>query len=37
MTYFDPLPYGLEDLTAFALGSLNERMKVIGVALPVQG
>lgn len=31
MTYFEPLPYGPEDLTAFALNSLAKRLRVIGV------
>lgn len=31
MTYFDPLPYGPDELTAFALGSLSKRLRVIGV------
>jgi ribonucleoside-diphosphate reductase beta chain len=35
MTYFDPLPYGPDELTAFALGSLSKRLRVIGVDLPV--
>jgi ribonucleoside-diphosphate reductase beta chain len=34
MTYFDPLPYGPDELTAFALGSLSKRLRVIGVELP---
>jgi ribonucleoside-diphosphate reductase beta chain len=34
MTYFDPLPYGPDELTAFALASLTKRMRVIGVELP---
>jgi ribonucleoside-diphosphate reductase beta chain len=33
MTYFDPLPYGPDDLTAFAFASLSKRMRVIGVDL----
>jgi ribonucleoside-diphosphate reductase beta chain len=36
MTYFDPLPYGPDELTAFALGSLTKRLRVIGVELPVR-
>jgi ribonucleoside-diphosphate reductase beta chain len=31
MTYFDPLPYGPDELTAFALNSLSKRLRVIGV------
>jgi ribonucleoside-diphosphate reductase beta chain len=31
MSYFDPLPYGPDDLTTFALNSLAKRLKVIGV------
>lgn len=34
MSYFEPLPYGPEDLVTFALNSLTKRMKVIGVELP---
>ena len=34
MSYFDPLPYGPPELTAFALGSLTKRLRVIGVELP---
>ena len=34
MTYFDPLPYGPDELTAFALASLSKRMRRIGVELP---
>jgi ribonucleoside-diphosphate reductase beta chain len=34
MTYFDPLPYGPNDLTVFALNSLTKRLRVIGVGLP---
>lgn len=30
MTYFEPLPYGPEDLTSFALNSLAKRLRVIG-------
>ena len=30
-TYFDPLPYGPDELTAFALNSLSKRLKVIGL------
>jgi hypothetical protein len=33
MTYFDPLPYGPDDLTQFAFNSLSKRLKVIGVQL----
>jgi ribonucleoside-diphosphate reductase beta chain len=33
MTYFDPLPYGPDDLTAFAYNSLEKRLRVIGVEL----
>jgi ribonucleoside-diphosphate reductase beta chain len=32
-SYFDPLPYGPQELTAFAMNSLNKRLKVIGVDL----
>ena len=32
MSYFDPLPYGTEELTAFALNSLDKRLRAIGVA-----
>jgi ribonucleoside-diphosphate reductase beta chain len=35
MSYFDPLPYGPSELTAFALSSLTKRLRVIGVELPV--
>ena len=31
MTYFDPLPYGPDDLTAFAFASLAKRLRAIGV------
>lgn len=33
MSYFEPVPYGSEDLTAYALSSLRKRLKVIGVEL----
>ena len=33
MTYFDPLPYGPDGLTAFAVNSLTKRLNVIGVDL----
>lgn len=33
MSYFDPLPYGPDDLTAFAFNSLNKRLGAIGVSL----
>jgi ribonucleoside-diphosphate reductase beta chain len=33
MSYFDPLPYGPDELTAFAMNSLTKRLKVIGVDL----
>jgi ribonucleoside-diphosphate reductase beta chain len=33
MTYFDPLPYGPDDLRAFAYNSLEKRLGVIGVEL----
>jgi ribonucleoside-diphosphate reductase beta chain len=33
MTYFDPLPYGPDDLTQFAFNSLSKRLNVIGVEL----
>ena len=33
MSYYDPLPYGPEELTTFALNSLNKRLNVIGVPL----
>ena len=35
MSYYDPLPYTPEDLTAFAINSLNKRLQVIGV--PFEG
>jgi ribonucleoside-diphosphate reductase beta chain len=31
MSYFDPLPYGPDDLIAFAYESLEKRLRVIGV------
>lgn len=34
MTYFDPLPYGPDELTAFAFSSLAKRLRAIGVELP---
>jgi ribonucleoside-diphosphate reductase beta chain len=33
MSYFDPLPYGPDDLTAFGMNSLTKRLRVIGVDL----
>lgn len=33
MSYFDPLPYGPDDLTQFAFNSLTKRLNVIGVEL----
>ena len=33
MSYFDPLPYGPDDLTTFAFNSLTKRLNVIGVEL----
>ena len=33
MSYFDPLPYGPDDLTNFAFNSLSKRLNVIGVEL----
>ena len=33
MSYYDPLPYGPEELTTFAINSLNKRLKVIGIPL----
>jgi hypothetical protein len=33
MSYFEPLPYGPADLTAFAFASLTKRLSVIGVEL----
>lgn len=33
MSYFDPLPYGPDDLTQFAFNSLSKRLNVIGVEL----
>jgi hypothetical protein len=33
MSYFDPLPYGPDELTTFAMNSLTKRLKVIGVDL----
>ena len=35
MSYFDPLPYGPDELTAFALASLSKRMRAIGVDFAV--
>jgi ribonucleoside-diphosphate reductase beta chain len=35
MTYLEPLPYGLGELTTFARDSLTENLNVIGVELPV--
>ncbi len=32
-SYFDPLPYGPTELTAFAMNSLDKRLRVIGVDL----
>lgn len=31
-SYFDPLPYGAEDLMSYALSSLSKRLRAIGVA-----
>lgn len=33
MSYFEPLPYGPDDLTQFAFNSLTKRLNVIGVEL----
>jgi ribonucleoside-diphosphate reductase beta chain len=33
MTYFDPLPYGPDDLRAFAYNSLEKRLRLVGVEL----
>lgn len=33
VSYFDPLPYGPDDLTAFAYNLLEKRLRVIGVEL----
>lgn len=33
MSYYDPLPYTPEELTAFAVNSLNKRLNLIGVSL----
>lgn len=33
MSYFEPLPYGPEELTRFAFNSLTKRLNVIGVKL----
>ena len=33
MSYFEPLPYGPEELTNYALGSLDKRLRAIGVDL----
>ena len=33
MSYFDPLPYGPEELTNYALSSLDKRLRAIGVDL----
>lgn len=33
MSYFEPLPYGPDELTRFAFNSLTKRLKVIGVEL----
>lgn len=34
MSYYDPLPYGPAELTAFAMHGLSKRLRVIGVDLP---
>jgi hypothetical protein len=33
MSYFEPLPYGPDELTQFAFNSLTKRLNVIGVEL----